>query len=167
MEIKKIIDSGLLETYVMGVATAEETAQVLLLKKESPEFGDALAKLEYDMEILAQGMAIEPPAGLFRKVEDEINEIQLRERSLKKRREYEDFEKSRKDKDSRERYIEVESESNQMRIHKAWRWVFAAVFILGKIFLATAIYFYLESKQAKEQIELLKTELHQNQHVKP
>ncbi|WP_316799908.1 hypothetical protein [Pedobacter frigidisoli] len=164
MEIKKIIDSGLLETYVMGVATADETAQVLLLKEQSAEFEDALAKLEYDMEILAQGMAIEPPAAVFRKIEEEINEIQLRERSLKIRPDYEDFEKTKKD--SRDRYIEVESESNQMRIHKAWRWFFAAVFILGKIFLATAIYFYLESKQAKEQIEELKTELQQNQRVK-
>lgn len=165
MEIKKIIDSGLLETYVMGVATADETAQVLLLKEQSAEFEDALAKLEYDMEILAQGMAIEPPAGVFRKIEEEINEIQLRERSLKIHPDYEDFEKTKKD--SRDRYIEVESESNRMRIHKAWRWVFAAVFILGKIFLATAIYFYLESKQAKEQIKELKTELQQNQRVKP
>ncbi|WP_053058330.1 hypothetical protein [Pedobacter sp. BMA] len=161
MEIKEIINSGLLETYVMGVATAEETAQVLLLKKQSPEFGDALDQLEYDMELLAQGMAIEPPSGLFKKIEDEVNEIQLRERGLTNRPYYEDFEKDSQDKNTRERYIEVESESNQMRIHKAWRWVFAAVFILGKIFLATAIYFYLESKQAKEQLEMLKTEMRQ------
>jgi uncharacterized protein YpmS len=48
-----------------------------------------------------------------------------------------------------------------MRIHKNWKWVFAAVFILGKIFLAFAIYFYLENRQTQLQLNDLKTELRQ------
>jgi predicted MFS family arabinose efflux permease len=48
-----------------------------------------------------------------------------------------------------------------MRIHKIWRWVFAAVFVLGKIFLGFAIYFYLENRQAQLQLKELKTELRQ------
>jgi predicted MFS family arabinose efflux permease len=52
-----------------------------------------------------------------------------------------------------------------MRVHKVWRWVFAAVFILGKIFLAAAIYFYLENRQAQENIKELKQQLRQTQQV--
>ncbi|NTE03292.1 hypothetical protein G6M26_00560 [Agrobacterium tumefaciens] len=157
MKTKEWIDSGIMETYVMGVATEQEIEQVLLLKKQYPEFEQELAKLEYDMEVLAQGMAILPPPGILSKIEHEVNEIQLREQKVEKftAREH----NSNQDDTRKDRYIEVESESSHMRIHKAWRWVFAAVFVLGKIFLGFAIYYYLENRQAKEQIEELKLEI--------
>ena len=160
MKIKEWIDSGIMETYVMGVATEQEIEQVLLLKKQYPEFEQELAKLEYDMEVLAQGMAILPPPGILSKIEHEVNEIQLREQKVEKftAREH----NSNQNDTLKDRYIEVESESNYMRIHKAWRWVFAAVFVLGKIFLGFAIYYYLENRQAKEQIEELKIEIKKN-----
>lgn len=159
MKIKEILESGLLETYVMGTATEAEVEKVLLLKKQSPEFANALTKLEHDMELLAQNMGVKPPVGMLNKIESEINEIRLREKSIRKATDYTHTEGQFESKTKQDRYIEVESESNQMRINKAWKWVFIAVFILGKIFLATAIYFYLENRQAQEQIKELKIEL--------
>lgn len=161
MEINKIIESGLMETYVMGIATEEEVQKVLSLKNEYPAFKNALEQLEYDMEVLAQSMGIEPPVGTLAKIEHEINEIQRQKQALQTTVEarYSDDQSRRENK--REKYIEVESESNQMRVNKAWKWVFIAVFVLGKIFLASAIYFYLENRQIKEQIKELKIELKQ------
>ncbi|MNW89171.1 hypothetical protein D3C86_184520 [compost metagenome] len=144
----------------MGIATEEEVQQVLLLKKEYPEFKDALASLELDMEILAQGMAIMPPPGTLEKIETEINEIQRRNQVVQKVARPK-TEQGSSDNGREEKYIEVEAESNQMRVNKAWKWIFIAVFILGKIFLASAIYFYLENRQAREQINELKLELKQ------
>lgn len=160
MEIKRIIASGLMETYVMGIATEEEVQQVLLLKKEYPEFKDALANLELDMEVLAQGMAITPPPGTLEKIETEIHEIQRRSQVVQKVARP-NTEQGNDDGSKEEKYIEVEAESNQMRVNKAWKWVFIAVFILGKVFLAGAIYFYLENRQAREEIKELKLELKQ------
>jgi len=161
VEINKIIESGLMETYVMGIATEEEVQKVLSLKKEYPAFKAALEQLEYDMEVLAQNMSIEPPAGTLAKIEQEINEIQRQNQALQNNfnSEY-SYDKIHQE-NKREKYIEVESESNQMRVNKAWKWVFVAVFVLGKIFLAFAIYFYLENRQIKEQIKELKIELKQ------
>lgn len=161
MEINKIIESGLMETYVMGIATEEEVQKVLSLKKEYPAFKAALEQLEYDMEVLAQNMSIEPPAGTLAKIEQEINEIQRQNQAVQNNfnSEY-SYDKIHQE-NKREKYIEVESESNQMRVNKAWKWIFVAVFVLGKIFLAFAIYFYLENRQIKEQIKELKIELKQ------
>lgn len=161
MQINKIIESGLMETYVMGIATEEEVQKVLSLKKEYPAFKAALEQLEYDMEVLAQNMSIEPPAGTLAKIEQEINEIQRQNQAVQNNfnSEY-SYDKIHQE-NKREKYIEVESESNQMRVNKAWKWVFVAVFVLGKIFLAFAIYFYLENRQIKEQIKELKIELKQ------
>lgn len=58
-------------------------------------------------------------------------------------------------------FLEVNGPSSHMRVHKTWRWILAAIFILGKIFLGFAIFYYLESKQAHEQIQELKMELKQ------
>ncbi|WP_131537665.1 hypothetical protein [Pedobacter nototheniae] len=158
MEIKALIDSGILETYVMGIATDDETKKVLAYKEVYPEFRDALEKLELDMEMLAQSMAINPPPGILERIENEINEIQLHQPNALQVGKP-NYEKG--DNNDQEKYINVESSSSHMRIHKAWRWIFAAVFILGKIFLATAIYFYLENRQAQIQLKELKLELQQ------
>jgi len=161
VEINKIIESGLMETYVMGIATEKEVQQVLSLKKEYPAFKEALELLEYDMEVLAQSMGIEPPAGTLSKIEQEINEIQRRNQALQTTFEPEYRHEKSSGESRQEKYIQVESESNQMRVNKAWKWVFIAVFVLGKVFLACAIYFYLENRQAQEQIKELKIELKQ------
>ena len=144
----------------MGIATEEEVQKVLFLKKEYPEFKDALTNLELDMEVLAQGMAITPPPGTLEKIETEINEIQRRSQVIQKIARP-NSKPDNGDDAREEKYIEVEAESNQMRVNKAWKWIFIAVFILGKIFLAAAIYFYLENRQAREQINELKLELKQ------
>jgi len=162
VEIKKLMESGLMETYVMGIATEDEIQQVLSLKRTHPEFKNALDQLEFDMETLAQQMSIEPPAGTLEKIEHEINEIQRRNQSIQTAPEPAfRYDRTGQQNTKQERYIEVESESNQMRVNKAWKWAFIAVFVLGKIFLATAIYFYLENRQAQEQIKELKIELKQ------
>lgn len=159
MEIKKIIDSGLLETYVMGIATEQEIAQVLQYKQQYAEVETALTEIEVGLESLALMNAIEPPTGTLEKIEDQIREIQLREKSMRKPIDFK--EEQQRPEEPRSAYIEVESVANHMRIHKAWRWVFAAVFVLGKVFLAFAIYYYLSNRQAQLQINELKQEIKQ------
>jgi len=157
VEIKKIIDSGILETYVMGVASEEEMELVLTYRKQYPEVQKALEQVELNLEHFALQHAIEPPAGTLAKIEDRIKEIQLREKGVRKPIEV--HERAQEKHEPKSPYIEVESESNHMRVHKLWRWAFAAVFVLGKIFLGFAIYYYLESRQAQQQIEELKLEM--------
>jgi hypothetical protein len=156
--IKQYIESGILETYVMGIATEEEQKELLRMKEGHPEVREALYQLELDMEKVAGKMAIIPPFDTWDKIEREIDELMARPEI-----QVEPFTHNGKQfngqKANGNQYIEVESESNLMRIHKNWRWVFAAVFVLGKIFLGCAIYFYLENRQAQQQIIDLKTEV--------
>lgn len=159
-QIQQYINSGVLEAYVTGSATAAEEREVLRLKQTYPEVREALYQLEVDMEMLAATMAIAPPPTTWDKIEAEINDLILREAtSPKSFVEHEEHTYAPPRRDNAPQYIDVEAESSHMRIHKNWKWVFAAVFILGKLFLATAIYFYLENRQAQEQIQQLKTEI--------
>lgn len=162
MNIKEYIASGVLEAYVMGAATEEETAKLLYVRDQFPEVQKALEDIEVEMERIAQQMAITPPPGTWEKIEARIDDLILSP-EFQPLQKYAPNEQnsSKSEADGGPHFIEVEAESNQMRINKAWKWVFAAVFVLGKIFLGFAIYFYLENRQAQEQIQELKTELRQ------
>ena len=136
MNIQEYIESGILETYVLGSATDAETRELLQLKTQYPQVQNALDELELDMERIAQQMAIMPPPGTWARIEDEIHGlIEVPELKPAPRRKFNYNNRQAHTADERERYIEVESSSEYMRIHKQWKWVFAAVFILGKIFL--------------------------------
>ena len=163
MRVEDYIESGILETFVMGAASDDEIKELMFMKARFPQVNDALQQLELDMEVLAHNMAIEPPPNTWGKIEQEINDIILRNKTIpekftERQGGDDDFNKS-KPRNNGHQYIEVEAESNHMRIHKNWKWVFAGIFVLGKIFLACAIYFYLENRQAQQQLQELKTEL--------
>lgn len=158
MKINEYIESGILEAYVLGSASEAETRELLYLKAKHPQIQDALQHLETDIERIAEQMAIIPPPGTWLKIETQLNELA----------ENPDFESmpirrppNRKGGEHRKsgQFIEVDASSSHMRLHKIWRWLFIGVFILGKIFLGFAIYFYLENRQLKQEILKLKTQL--------
>jgi hypothetical protein len=160
VNVKDYIESGILETYVLGATTPDETRELMRMKALYPQVRTALTELEVDMERIAERMAIPPPPGTWDKIEDSINDLIVAPETLPRIREFKtDNRQHTNPQKERDHYIEVEGESSHMRIHKNWKWVFAAVFILGKIFLACAIYFYLENRQAQQQVQELKTEL--------
>jgi hypothetical protein len=160
VDIQEYIESGILEAFILGAASEAETRELLYFKGKYPQVQNALQELERDMETIAEYMAITPPPGTWDKIEHSINELTTID-ALQFRHNGEGNSNDSKNKDRE--YIEVaEAETTHMRIHKSWKWVFAAVFILGKIFLGCAIYFYLENRQAQEQILELKTEIRQS-----
>lgn len=154
------IDSGILETFVMGCASAKEAEEVLYMAEQYPEIKDALRRLETDMEAIALNMAITPPPAVWPKIQNRIEELTLRtphEPVL-----YTDAPCKPKNPPADDsQLIAIEGESTHMRIHKVWRWVFLGVFILGKIFLGFAIYYFIQKVNAERKIEKLQTELRQ------
>jgi DNA-directed RNA polymerase specialized sigma24 family protein len=160
VEIREYIESGVLEAYILGAATEREKDELQFMKVKYPEVGDALFKLEQDLEQIAQHMAIQPPPGIWNRIEDTIGELARQKRADETRLKIH----SRRDEPRKKapkggQFIEVQGESSHMRVHKLWRWAFAAVFILGKIFLAFAIYFYLENRQIRQEVQHLKEEI--------
>ncbi|MFD0763655.1 hypothetical protein ACFQZI_02235 [Mucilaginibacter lutimaris] len=161
--IQQYINSGILEAYVTGSASEQEVQELLQMKTKYPEVNNALEELEKDMELLAQSMAITPPTHTWGRISNSIDEIMMRQPSdaVLYNQTKETNQNGYAKPDNGPHYIEVEAANSYMKVHKAWKWVFAAVFILGKIFLGCAIYFYLENRQAQQQINQLKTELRQ------
>ena len=63
MKINEYIESGVLETYVLGSASEAEIQELLYLKTKHPQISEALRDLETDIEFIAQKMAVNPPPG--------------------------------------------------------------------------------------------------------
>lgn len=164
MDVKAYIESGVLESYVLGSASPEEIRELLRLKRQYPEIADALFQIETDFERVAENMAMIPPPGMLTRIEDEINAIIETEEALPPARWRNTNRRYQNGNSNDPQFIEVDAASDQMRVHKAWRWIFAGVFLLSKIFLIAAIYYFLENRQAQEQIQELKTELSRYKH---
>lgn len=159
--IQQFINSGILEAFISGATTEAEEREVLYMKQHYPVVQQTLSQIEHDMEALAQRMSMQPPPGLWNRIEAELKEVipapepgplAYRQQNHQNGQQQHTYKKEPD-------YLEVEAQSSHMRIHKAWKWVFAAVFILGKIFLGFAIYFYLENRQAQQNIQELKQEV--------
>lgn len=68
MEVKEIISSGLLELYITGLTSAEETLQVEQWAKQYPEIKAEIEELQNVMERYALAEAIQPDAELKQKI---------------------------------------------------------------------------------------------------
>ena len=64
MNIDNYISSGAIESYVLGIADAQEAAEVLQLSLEYPEIKQAITDFEVTLEVAAFGNAIVPATSL-------------------------------------------------------------------------------------------------------
>ena len=74
MEFKDIISSGLLELYITGVASPQETAQVEQWIKQYPAVKTEIEELQKSMEDYAMLNAIEPDPSLKEKILAQISD---------------------------------------------------------------------------------------------
>lgn len=74
MNIREFIESGILESYVLGNATESERQQVEAMAMQYPDVRRELSNLEKTMEEYALLKSVNPPAGLKDKILSRIND---------------------------------------------------------------------------------------------
>ncbi len=133
MDIKEYISSGIIESYVLGLATPEEKSEFEKLCLEYPELVDARTDFELALEVRLMGLGVAPADDVKDKVMDSIRQ----ESSLNKTK-----------------IIHMENQ-NTTRSSSSLRWVAAASVIL---LLASAYFAYnFYSKNKKLESELTKS----------
>ncbi|WP_291042862.1 hypothetical protein [Dyadobacter sp. 50-39] len=151
MSKQEFIESGILESHLMGLASEDEQQLVAEMMLSDVEMSMYVNDLEEDIKrYFAQGSV--PPPEAVREI------ILLRSiREKKGRSSYHTEEKA-----AAKQYLDVEVNDTHMKVHKLWRPAFIAVFILSKIFLIAGLYFYFKSLAQQEEIEKIKTEMQLN-----
>jgi len=72
LNIQEYISSGIIESYVLGLASAEEKAEFEQLLKQFPELVQARTAFEESLEAFARKHAITPPAGTKENIAEQL-----------------------------------------------------------------------------------------------
>ncbi|GAA3564544.1 anti-sigma factor [Snuella lapsa] len=73
-KINTFLNSGLLEKYLLGETTSEETEVVEAFISKYPEVQNTYNTMQYNLEVVAKSNAVEAPKSVLDKVLDEIND---------------------------------------------------------------------------------------------
>jgi len=139
LELGHYIESGIIESYALGLATASEIDELQHMRKLYPELNTEIRMVERRMEAIAVTEGIQPPSKLKDRIFQCINW---------------DEKKDAKEKDkSNYTFINIQSRNQDyITVHKWWKLFFIMVFIVSKVCLFAAIYFYLKYQQSQEKL---------------
>nr|WP_295929961.1 hypothetical protein [uncultured Dyadobacter sp.] len=150
MNKQEFIESGMLESHLMGLSSEEEQEQVAEIMLSDRTLPPYAVKLEEDIKRYFSEGSVPPP--------EAVREIILL-RSIREK-------KGQRSSDPRDtakapQFLDVEVNDTHMKVHKLWRPAFIAVFILSKIFLIAGLYFYFKSVSQQEELQKIKTKMQQ------
>jgi anti-sigma-K factor RskA len=136
MNIREWIDSGIIESYVMGDLSQEETREVEEMAERHPEVKAEIAETEMVLEGLARKAAVKPRSGLkddlFSRIETTASETKTESASTTNT--------------AQPRVVEIRSNS------RTWQWLSAAAIAL--LIFSTALAFYYRSQWQSAESQL-------------
>ena len=135
MDIKVYIQSGVLEQYVLGLASPEEAAELEQLRAEYPELNNAIVQVEKDFENHFRAAQKQPPSHLRAAIETTL------------------FKENNMQPATIPPAVPVQKKTVAL-----WRMLAAASIVLLVISAALNFYFYEGYKKTKAQYTLLLTE---------
>ncbi|GGA91349.1 hypothetical protein GCM10011511_13350 [Puia dinghuensis] len=153
MNIELYMQSGIVESYALGLATPEEVDEFEQLLPHFPELKEALSDFEYHLELFSIDHEIPPPPGVRVKIEERIREMPDVRRAYRRgyyRRQHAE-------------YVRAEVTDPYIRVHKVWRTWFIIFCIVSKIFLGLAIYYFVEYRHAQGEVLQLQRQLDKTQ----
>lgn len=137
MELKFYIESGIIESFVLGLATDEEVAELQHMRRLYPELDTEVEYVERRLERAAFDEPAMPPA-------------EVRNRVLQKIRW--DQGNGYSEPPSNYTFINIQpKDGDHIIVHRWWKTFFIIFFIMSKIFLFLAIFYYLKYRQSQEQ----------------
>lgn len=153
MELNHYIQSGIIESYVLGIATASEMEELQQMRRLYPSLNAEVMAVERRIEKTALAEAVSPSPYLKERIFQHIN--------------WREELPPPKDDKSRYTFINIHSKDGQhITVHKWWRLFFIITFILSKVCLFFAIYYFLKYQQSREK-KMQEKQLHTEQTTSP
>lgn len=134
MDIKEYIESGVIEQYVLGLANAEEAAELEQLRSAHPEINEAVLNFEKGFEEHLLKNQVHPPTYIKTELEQQL----FGNDSAK--------------------ILSINNSIKQSPLDSPWRYLAAACIVLLVVSTALNFYFYSGYKDSKQQYEALLTE---------
>ena len=147
MKTQEFIESGILESHLLGFATNEEQEKVREMMLADRELAEYVLNLESDVRSYFLNESVTPPSAVR-------DIIQLR--NLRERKEKHEFKSANQNTNAP--YLDIEVNDTHIKVHKFWRPAFIAVFVLSKIFLIAGLYYYFKSASQADELQRLKAQ---------
>ncbi|MCW3462258.1 hypothetical protein [Chitinophaga nivalis] len=139
MELKFYIESGIIEAFVMGLATEDEVEELRHMRKLYPELDTEVALVERRLEKAVFDEPAMPP-------------VEVRERVLQQIRWEQGGGGAGAATPPNYTFINLQpNDGNHITVHRWWKIFFIIFFIMSKIFLFLAIFYYLKYRQEQER----------------
>ncbi len=138
MNIKEYIDNGMVESYVLGLSTPDENVEMEKLMREYPELKTEFDAMDRTIQQLLFEEAVLPPVTLRSRTLQPLDWADTREDPEKKKPNY--------------TFINIAPNQNEyITVHRVWKWIFIAAFLLFKACLFLAIFFYFKYRQVEDR----------------
>ncbi|SFE71880.1 hypothetical protein SAMN05518672_109173 [Chitinophaga sp. CF118] len=138
MKLHHYIESGIIESYALGLATMSEIEELQHMRKLYPELNTEIRMVERRLEMVALTEGVMLP-------------VRLKDRIFQ-RIDWEQQDRNTEKGNPSLTFINIESKNRDyITVHKWWKLFFIMTFIVSKVCLFAAIYFYLKYQQSKEK----------------
>lgn len=133
MNIKTYISSGIIESFVAGLATSEEIAELEAMRQEYPDLDIAIRECEYDMENYIQLQRDHLPPEKLRQRVKQMLMVSLE--AEKNKTPYINNSTS---------YPDIKLSPDKMRVHIGWKTLLIYLLIYIAVSLvAAAVFFFM------------------------
>lgn len=143
MDLNDYIESGLIESYLLGLASPEEMDLFERMRNLYPELNTEIAATEYRLQKVLQDGAVTPPAKVWNKLSERL--------TPHSRDGYYSGESGKLPGGDPVTYI-LQPRSNTITVSIWWRCAFIALVVVVMALLASTVYFYQQFQRVEERL---------------
>jgi anti-sigma-K factor RskA len=130
LDLEDYIESGIIESYLLGLATREEVVMFERMRNIYPQLNGEIATMEYKLQRLGEEGGIAPPAQVWNSIAERIQWESEATKTSSKRTQ------------SHGHTFIIQPENRSMTISTRWRCVFIALCVVVMALMVSTIYFY-------------------------
>jgi hypothetical protein len=139
LDLEDYIESGIIESYLLGLATCDEVVMFERMRNIYPRLNGEIATMEYKLQKLGEEGGIAPPAQVWNSISERIR---LEERTAP------GYTKSQTGPYT---YI-IQPQGRTITISVWWRCAFIAVCMILMALMASTVYFYRKYSQLEQRL---------------
>jgi anti-sigma-K factor RskA len=140
LDLEDYIESGIIESYVLGLATRDEVVLFERMRNIYPQLNGELATMEYKLQRLGDEGGIAPPAQVWNRIAERIKWEDTTTRT-----------RTKQTKTHGHTYI-IQPQNRTITVSIWWRCAFIAVCVIVMALAASSVYFYQKYSQLEQRL---------------
>lgn len=142
MDLNDYIESGIIESYLLGLASAEESELFEHMRGLYPELNTQIAATEYRLQKVMEEDGVTPPAEVWNKISERL--------TPSKRGGY--YSRAGRQQEADSPTYVLQPRSNTITVSIWWRCTVIAMMLLIMGLVASTVYFYQQFRNMEERL---------------